>query len=262
MADYPRALETLSRAPIARFVAERTRLAAELRAAGDEAGAKQLGQRRRPTASAWTVNQLYWDARGAFDALLAAAARLRTGDLSETRAYRDALAELRKRAAAILRDGGHAATEATLRRVTGTLAAIAAAGGFDPDPPGTLANDREPPGFEAVGAVPSRARQPPHRSEVRPAPSARTAVVEKASAAEARAKLREQERAKKQAELKAREHHRLEAALRAAHTRVQTDERALARLQKELRAAEEAVAEARTVAQDIERRLKALEDAD
>ena len=77
-----------------------------------------------------------------------------------------------------------------------------------------------------------------------------------------RAKLREQERAEKEAELKARERHRLETALRAAHTRVQTDERALARLQKELHAAEGAVAEARMVARDLERRLKALDDPD
>jgi hypothetical protein len=262
MADYSRALQALSRAPIARFVAERTRLAAELRAAGDEAGAKRLGQRRRPTASAWTVNQLYWDAREAFDALLAAAAKLRTGDLSETRAYRDALAALRTRAAAVLRDAGHGATEATLRRVTGTLAAVAAAGGFDPDLPGTLTSDREPPGFEAVGApAAARARQPHRGSEVQRTASARTATSERGRAAEARAKLKEEARAKKQAELKAEKRRRLETALRAAHARVQMHERALARLEKELEGTQEAAEDARTVARDLERELKALDDA-
>ena len=233
MADYPRALQALSRAPIARFVAERTRLAAELRAAGDEVGAKRLGQRRRPTASAWAVNQLYWDARKAFDALLAAAAKLRAGDLSETRAYRDALAALRTRAAAVLRDAGHGATEATLRRVTGTLAAVAAAGGFDPEPPGTLTSDREPPGFEAVGAsaAPVRAsRTAAPRCSGLPPPGRRRS--ERGRASEARAKLKEEARAKKQAELKAEQRRRLEAALRAAHARVQTHERALARLRE------------------------------
>jgi hypothetical protein len=263
MADYRRSLQALSRVPIARFVAERSRLASALRAAGDEAGAKELGRRRRPTASAWTVNQLYWEARDAFDALLAVAARLRTGDLSETRAYREALAELRGRAATILRDAGHGATEATLRRVTGTLAAIAAAGSFDPDPAGALASDREPPGFEAIGAAaPAHARRPRRGAETRRTTAARTAVPDRARAAAARAQLREEERARRQAELKARERNRLDSALRAAHARIRTDEHALARLQKELRAAEAALADERTVARDLERKLHALDDAD
>src|SRR5215472_15754045 len=94
MADHRQALEALYKVPLANFVAERDRLAAELRAAGDEEGARQLARRRRPTTSAWTVNQLYWHARDAFDPLLAAAARMRKGDLSETSAYREALGEL------------------------------------------------------------------------------------------------------------------------------------------------------------------------
>src|SRR5262249_4879048 len=152
MADYRHTLEALHRVPLARFVAERTRLAAELRAAGDGEGAKRLARRRRPTTAAWAGNQLYWHARDAFDALLALAPRVRGGDLGETRAYREPLGELRKRAAAILGDTAPAAKEATLRRVTGTLAAVAAAGGFEPDDPGTLAVDRAPPGFDVLDA--------------------------------------------------------------------------------------------------------------
>ncbi|MEO8179892.1 MAG: hypothetical protein ABI895_13750, partial [Deltaproteobacteria bacterium] len=53
------------------FVSERKRLAAELKASGDKAGAASLGKLGRPTLSAWAVNQLWWRARPLFEELLA-----------------------------------------------------------------------------------------------------------------------------------------------------------------------------------------------
>ncbi|MCW5891128.1 MAG: hypothetical protein KIT14_11335 [bacterium] len=163
MAGFDEALQALYRASLADFVAQRKEGVAALRGAGDAAGAAELAARRRPTLSAWAVNQLYWQARPAFHALLSAAERMRGGDLAAAAAHRQAMATLRKRAAGLLGESGHAANEATLRRVTTTLAALAARGGFAPDLPGTLAEDRDPPGFEAmVGAVaparPARSR--------------------------------------------------------------------------------------------------------
>jgi hypothetical protein len=256
MADHRQALEALYKVPLANFVAERDRLAAELRAAGDEEGARQLTRRRRPTTSAWTVNQLYWHARDAFDPLLAAAARMRKGDLGETSAYREALGELRKRAAAILRDAAHAGTEATLRRVTGTLAAVAAAGGFDPDPPGALATDRDPPGFDAVDAPASPPAHQSHRgSSRRHATVARTAVPERVRlAAAARAEDRAEREARKV------ERHRLQKALADAQATLRARERASSLLQKELHASEKAVEDAREVVRDLERQVEVLDD--
>ncbi len=284
MADYRQSLQTLSRAPLASFVAERTRLAAALRAAGDEEGAKQLTRRRRPTASAWTVNQLYWHARSAFDALLAAAARIRKGDLSATPAYRSALGELRTRATAVLADAGHAATAATVQRVTGTLAAVAAAGGFDPDPPGALGNDLEPPGFDALAGSGLRAHQQPRGPSPRHGPAVRIEVSgrKRVAAAEAqeraqkqaqeqareraheRARERAQERAKEQAERKARAAERLHltTALRDAKAALQARERASLQLHKDLRAADEAVKDARDAVRDLERKLADLAATD
>lgn len=145
------AVQELAQAPLPLFVAERKRLADTLKAAGDAKGAKALLARKRPPVSAWVVNQLYWHARDGFDDLLATAEKIRKGDLEASAAHRDAIAKLRARAKRILEDAGHAAPEATLRRVTTTLSAIAVAGGFDPDPPGALADDRDPPGFAAFG---------------------------------------------------------------------------------------------------------------
>lgn len=148
---YDEAVVELFRGPHATFVAERKRLAGELKAAGDKAGASTFAKLGRPPISAWAVNQLWWLARAEFEALLDTARRMREGDLSATPAHREASAALRNRAAKILSEAGNAAAEATLRRIATTLSAIAAHGGFAPDPDGALTDDRDPPGFEAAG---------------------------------------------------------------------------------------------------------------
>lgn len=153
-ATFDEAVAELFRGPHATFVAERKRLAAELKAAGDKPGAGTLGKMGRPPISAWAVNQLWWQAREEFDALLETAKKMRGGDLGATPAHREALSALRARAAKVLTDAGNAANEATLRRVATTLSAIAAHGGFGPEAPGALTEDRDPPGFDALGAVP------------------------------------------------------------------------------------------------------------
>jgi hypothetical protein len=160
--SYDDAIAALYRAPLDAFVAERKRLAAELKDAGDKEGARRFAKIARPSLSAWTVNQLWWQARGPFEQLFESAARLRQGDLGASRAHRESLAELRARAADILRAGSHATTDAVLRRVAATLAAVAANGSFDPDPPGALTADRDPPGFDTAmvpGAVPVNAAE-------------------------------------------------------------------------------------------------------
>jgi flagellar biosynthesis GTPase FlhF len=149
--SFAEAVEALYRAPLDGFVAERKRLATELKANADKPGAARLVKLARPPISTWVVNQLWWQARDVFDQLFASAARLRAGDLRATPAHREAIAALRTRATAILTAAGHAATDATLRRVTTNLSALAAAGGFEPDFAGALAVDREAPGFDAAG---------------------------------------------------------------------------------------------------------------
>src|SRR5690349_11150689 len=150
--SYEQAISELFQAPHERFVAERKRLSSELKAAGDKAGATRLSGLARPPVSAWAVNQLWWHARAELEQLFRAAAQQRAGERSAAAAHRQKLAELRARAGELLQGAGHAATEATLRRVTMTLAALAAAGNFEPDAPGALTADRDPPGFEAAFA--------------------------------------------------------------------------------------------------------------
>ena len=68
---YDDAVAELYQVPIDRFVAERKRLAGELKAAGDKDGAARLAKLARPPISAWAVDQLWWRARDGFDALFA-----------------------------------------------------------------------------------------------------------------------------------------------------------------------------------------------
>jgi hypothetical protein len=174
--SFAEAVEALYRAPLDAFVAERKRLATELKANSDKPGAVRLVKLARPPLSTWVVNQLWWQARDLFDELFASATRLRAGDLRATSAHREAIAALRARAVTILTAAGHATTDATLRRVTTNLSALAAAGGFQPDSAGALTADREAPGFEAAGSPLSTAssvaevgqRERSGRIEVRP----------------------------------------------------------------------------------------------
>ncbi len=141
------ARRALYQAPLAEFVKERTRLANELRAAGEVKAGAKLRQQPRPSVSAWVTNQLYWHARDVFDAMLAAATTLRKGDLSATTTHREATTSLRQRASAMLTDAGHSATPAALQKVATNLAAISARGDFFPDEPGEMTTDRDAPGF-------------------------------------------------------------------------------------------------------------------
>ncbi|MBA3538128.1 MAG: hypothetical protein H0T79_00730, partial [Deltaproteobacteria bacterium] len=96
---YAAAIAELFQAPHAQFVAERKRLAAAVRAAGDKLGAARIAGIQRPPVSAWVVNQLYWQARGEMDEMFETANRLRAGDLGASIAHRESIARLRNRAA-------------------------------------------------------------------------------------------------------------------------------------------------------------------
>lgn len=288
---YDDAVASLFQVPLDQFVTERKRLAGELKAAGDKGGAARLAKLARPPTSAWAVNQLWWHAGASFEALFETARRLRDGTLDAAAAHREALAKLRVQAMNILTDAGHGTTEATLRRVTLTLSALAAAGGWDPDLPGTLSADRDPPGFEALGAGNVIARPVTPSAEPAPSPAAQPheageasdaagtadadrdddAVQERRLAAEARARelaaaaaraeaaaaLRraEAERAKVAAE-----RHRLEAALRTAQGDVAQREREVTRLERDLAAARGRVEQARAVAEGLAERLAHLDN--
>jgi hypothetical protein len=264
--DYATAVETLYRGPLDAFVAERKRLAGELKAAGDKEGGVRLGKLGRPSISAWAVNQLWWQEREAVEQLFAAAKRVKEGKLDAGTAHREthreALSALRALAAARLASGGHAAAEATMRRVTMTLSALAATGTFAPDPPGALVADRDPPGFEALELRSNEPDEKPasHATETKgqvndaDAKRREQAELERKRAAEERQRL-EEERARKKAERA-----RIERELSAAQGEHATHQRDAERLRHELTRAQAKVEKAAASVEKLKEALTALDE--
>jgi hypothetical protein len=282
---YADAVATLYQSSQEAFVTERKRLAAELKTGGDKTGAAQLSKLGRPSLSAWAVNQLWWRARPLFEELLGSSARLRRGDRSASGTHRDALAALRTRAAALLSEGGHAATDATLRRVTTTLAALAAAGGFEPEPPGALSADRDPPGFEtlagfeagaagerpagagaagerAAGAEAGAAAAAQAAEQVRRERQARTEAERQAEARREREERARRQAEQEEQERRAAERKELRVALPAARAQLARDTAAVERLRTELGLAEQSAERARSALAELEQRQARLDQND
>ena len=238
------AAEELYGVPLDQFVAERKRLAAALKAADDKPGARSVSELKKPTASAWVVNQLWRHDRDALDRLFAISARMREGDFAAGAEQRAALAALRQRAAEILRDGGHKPAEATLARIQQTPQALGAIGDWEPDEPGRLVEDRDPPGFEVLGGL--AGRLPEIKREERPAPPPRPKREpgEDPEAAKARARL-----------LVEQEVARLEEAFARAEAAVEAAARDVDRAKAALEAAETTAIDARRERNELERDL-------
>ncbi len=250
MSAYDDAVATLFQASHADFVAERKRLAVELKATGDVDASTRLAKLGRPPVSAWAVNQLWWREREAFEALIAVAARVKVGDREASKAHRDALLGLRQRATRLLQEAGNAATESTRRRLTTTLSAVAASGGFEPDAPGALGADRDPPGFEALGFATATSSEPlAAESAERPREDDRARRA-------AEAEKRRVEEAERQRRLAERE--RLSAMLREAEQLRDAQHREVVRLRSELETAEQSLKKSQALLADLEAELASL----
>jgi len=265
MSEYDEAVTALYRAPLSDFVAERKRLATALKAAGDKDAAARVGKLVRPSVSAWVVNQLWWRERDAFEGLLAAAARVKVGDREASLAHRQAVARLREVAAQLLRDTGNAATESTLRRVTTTLSAVAASGGFAPDAPGALSADRDPPGFETLGfgatAAPNvevtpRGEAPGHDAQKLAAEAEQRRAAEAEQRRAAEGEQRRAAEAERQRRLAERE--RLSGLLREAAQLRDARQRELVRLRAEVDAADQSLKESQALISELEKQLASL----
>jgi hypothetical protein len=252
MSAYDEAVTTLYQATLGDFVAERKRLAIELKAAGDKVAAARMARLVRPPVSAWVVNQLWWREREPFEALLVAAGRVKLGDREARQAHRQALAQLRDVAAQLLRETGNAASEPTLRRVTTTLSAVAASGGFAPDAPGSLAADRDPPGFETLGfgAAGTPSVEAPREDDAQK----RAEEAEKKRAEEA--EKRRAEEAERQRRLV--ERGRLSTLLRDAEQVRDARQGELLRLRAALEAADQSLKESQALIADLEKQLASL----
>jgi hypothetical protein len=157
-------IDALFKLPVADFTGARNTLAARLKKEGRQNEAERVKLLVKPSISVWTVNQLYWKHREAFDQLIATGKRFRPGKVAHMRdsldARREVLSHLSDLATALLRDAGHNPALDTMRRITTTLEALAAYALLSDGPtPGRLTHDVDPPSFESLASLMSSAKE-------------------------------------------------------------------------------------------------------
>ncbi len=212
-----------------KFVAERDRLARELRDAGLREESAHVKSLRKPTVSAATINQLARSERREVDLLLDAGHRLREaqqrllagedpGSLDEARRIeREALGKLRRAAQRILAESGRE-SGTTLDRVMATLQAAAISDeGRELLARGRLTGDIEAAGFDLLAPLssgaPKKRRRAAPKKPPKPRPDRKRVEAARAQLREAQQNLRAAER---EAEKARREVERAEKQLRKA----------------------------------------------
>lgn len=158
-------LDTVFQAPLEEFVQARATAAEALRKKGQAAAAAEIKKLKKPTASAWAVNQLYFREPELWakfvesgQALRHASESVQAEDLK--RALHDAqkalqrnIDTLREKARRLLAQGGRTVAESTLNRIAKTLRALAIVTPSAELRAGRLSTDVEPPGLEALSSV-------------------------------------------------------------------------------------------------------------
>lgn len=257
-------IDALFRLSLAEFTAARNALAKQLNSGGRTLDAERVKALVKPPATAWAVNQLYWQDPKAIERLLTLGGRVRkaqTGQLrnADLRALLDEkkqmTAALLGNASAILEEAGHAASPDALRRVSATLESLAAWGGVDGAPKaGRLTADLDPPGFDMLAAL--MGGQPVEAAKLLPFRGPKPAE----DPAEARARRREAvqtaEKALRQAR---RDAERAESALAKADARAAAVEQQKQEIEARYAEAKE---EARLAASDAKTATRAVADAE
>lgn len=251
------AVEELYSADPEEFTRRRGELTAQARSAGQAAAARQIAALRKPTRSAWVINQLARSDPGAASRLAALGEELRaaersgdgTGMRELSQARRQLIAALVRQALAA--SGQQAASAALREEITATLAAALA----DPEVAGqiqqaTLLRPARRMGFGTA--------QAPVLALVPPPPDARQAGVREAKPARARA---DAEQARAEAEQAQAEAEQAQAEAEQARAEGERDRRARARAEAEqaLADADRAVHAARTAEQELQDTARHLE---
>ena len=286
MTDLETAVDQLHAVPLEDFVAERKRLAKELRAAGDRESAAELAKLPKPSAPAWALNRVARDEPGALGGWLEAAEALRAASAGADRQSGDALRaamaahrEATRRVLATVREharpNGRELSEPMLDRVRDLLQAATAdparaellrAGRVvegDEDASGLPEPAGKTRGSEAAGSADrgSKSRSPTDRGSAAGAAADRAAQERAAAerAAEERAELERlvADAEQRFAELREAASERKDAAVSAAE-RLEEARRTLHRSESEAGAAREAAEEAAAAADQAERELRTL----
>jgi hypothetical protein len=280
--------------PLAEFIPARNALAGRLRREGDREASERVKGLVKPSASAWAVNVLFRDEQERMAALLAAGEQARRA-LSHAlthgaaEALRDALQEerklrddLRRRAVALLAEGGGEPGRAIVDRITVDLEALALSPtAAEAAERGWLDRDLDPPGFEVlaglqIGArsavkhgglrlVPApekkeekkkeEAKREEKRKEKKPEPEA-----SRETAVAAKQREREEREAKVERERREREETKIRERLARAEDKVAKAAEEADSLRGEAERAERTAAEAERAAEEAGRRAEAARE--
>src|ERR1051326_7740582 len=250
-------IDDLFRLPLAQFTSARNALASRLKKEGRANDAERVKLLAKPSVSAWTVNQLYWDHREAFDQLIATGKRFRPSQASmrgSLDARREALVQLSDLATELLLEAGHNPSQDTIHRVTTTLEALS-----DGPAPGRLTSDVDPPGFASLAALMSGGGASPIKAGAaatrKPTVIADSRKIQQAKIAAAKVSFQDAKRSLAAARNKAQT---LEAAQKKANAEAKEAEK---RLEKATAASKDATRHAQTVAATAEEAAQALEEA-
>jgi hypothetical protein len=235
-------------------------------AGGESARVRALA---KPSVPAWIVNQLYWQDRKTWDALVSAAENARkvnravlggkSGDVRAANAVHDeAIDAAFKSALALLAGSGHPATDATRQAIAGTLRALPG-----DEPSGRLAKPIQQIGFGALAGVTVAASPRVHEASKRPEPSedakaARERTLRKQAEAAAAQELKDAETAVRR---EAFENARLEREARRAEAAVEKAREAMERATADLDRAEKDAREATRASRAAAERARKAQEA-
>jgi hypothetical protein len=220
------------------FVAERKRLARELKDAGDSAAADAVAKTRKPTVAAWALNQLARKQRRDVDLLLDAGHRLRQAQEGVVggadraafeqaqKTEREALRRLTQQASDLV--GG--ASSQALSQIGSTLRTAAVSEeGRELLARGRFTTPLESEGFDVFGSLPT---SPARSKKTTPAAEKRKTAEE---LKQAKARVRELEQQVREAE---REAARLESEWQKAERAAESARDAVAQAEQELEEAQ------------------------
>ena len=271
-------VDSLFKVPLSEFTAARNELAARLKKGGRGNEADFVKSLVKPSVSAWTVNQLYWDHREEFDELIDAGQRFRKAQTSRNAnkvvdmrdaldARREALTQLSDLATTLLIEAGHNPSLETLRRITTTLEAISAyASSTDGPAPGRLTKDVDPPGFESLAGFTASAASTKSAGVSHSQKSSSVAKPQsKATPASKTSQLKEVHQAKiADAKVSLQEAKKLLVDARAAVQRLEKQQEKIDReakdAEKQKRDAEQRFKKASAVSEMANRRARSLAD--
>jgi len=241
-AGLDEAVDELYGVPLEDFTRERSRIAKELRAAGNADDADAVAKLRKPSVAAWVLNQLARRSRRDVDLLLDAGHRLREAQVAvlsgaekeefdrARKTESDALKRLNRDAEQLLRERG-SASAGVLKQIGDSLRAAAVSPtGRELLARGRFTQPLQAEGFDVFGELAGSAA--PRR---KPAPDREQRERRREAVREAKERVRQAERRVRAAEA---EVEKLTAALAAAEETAATEHERLDAAAEGLRRAE------------------------